>query len=142
LLLSVIVGILVVIQGGVNAQLGVLLNNSLLATFTTLSVSAIITFFAVIASFRGIPKEVSFQAVPTYMWFLGGVLSFISVSLFYFIIPRTGISTVVTFGLAGQLVFASIASHFGWFNMPIELLSFKKVVGIIILIVALFLIKS
>ncbi len=142
LLLSIAVGVMVVIQGGVNARLGILLNNSLLATSTALVMSASFTLIAVFVSVRHFPSINQLKTVPSYMWFTGGILSFLAVSLFYYIIPRLGISTAVTFGLTGQLIFAAIASHFGWFGMPVELISLKKIVGMIIMVAGVVLIKN
>lgn len=142
LLLSFSMGIMVVIQGGVNARLGVLLNNSLLATCTALTMSASFTLIAVLINVRQFPSMHQIREIPLYMWITGGVLSFLAVTLFYYIIPKVGISTAVTFGLAGQLLFAAIAGHFGWFNMPLEPITVKKIAGLFVMIVGVILIKS
>lgn len=141
LLLSFSVGILVVIQGSINARLGMLLDNSLLATSIAMVLSAVFTVAAVFATVRQLPGISQLRVVPTYMWFSGGALSFVAVSLFYYIIPRVGISTAVTFGLSGQIFFAVLAGHFGWFGMPIEPFSIKKLVGIILMVTGVIIIK-
>ncbi|MEZ5044453.1 MAG: DMT family transporter [Saprospiraceae bacterium] len=141
-LLSFLVGMMVVIQGSINARLGVLLNSALLATTTALVISASFTVVATISTVRNFPSIDKLQAVPAYMWFSGGVFSFLAVTLFYYIIPRVGISTAVTFGLAGQVLFAAIASHFGWFGMPIESITTKKVMGMMVMIISVIIIKS
>ena len=103
LLLSFTVGILVVIQGSITARFGVMLNNVVLATTIALMISASFTIVAAITTVRNFPSMDQIQAVTTYIWCTGGVLSFLAVSLFYFIIPRVGISKAVTFGLAARL---------------------------------------
>ena len=142
LLLSFLVGIMVVIQGGINSRLGILLNNSLLATSAALTMGASFTLIAVLLTVRQFPSLHQLKEIPVYMWVTGGLLSFLAVTLFYYIIPKVGISTAVTFGLAGQLVFAAIAGHFGWFNMPLEPITESKVVGLIVMILGVILIKS
>jgi transporter family-2 protein len=141
-LLSFLVGIMVVIQGGINARLGILLNNSLLATSTALTLGASFTLIAILTTVKEFPTMNQLREIPVYMWITGGVLSFLAVTLFYYIIPRVGISTAVTFGLAGQLVFAAIAGHFGWFNMPLEPITSKKIAGLTVMIASVILIKS
>jgi len=140
-LLSFSVGILVVIQGGINARLGVLLNNTLLATSAALVISASFTLIAVLVTVRELPSLEQVKLIPSYMWFTGGALSFLAVTLFYYTIPRIGISTAVIFGLSGQIIFAAIAGHFGWFGMPIEPVTIKKVMGIMVLTLGIILIK-
>lgn len=141
-MLSFIVGIMIVIQGSINARLGVLLNNALLATTSALIVSAVLTLIATFALARNFPNMADLHSVPTYMWFTGGVFSFLALSLFYYIIPRVGISTTITFGLSGQILFAAIAGHFGWFNMPVEPITVKKVFGMLLMIASVSIIKS
>ena len=128
LLLSFTVGILVVIQGGINARLGILLNNTLLATSAALVMSASFTLIAVFMTVRELPNIDQLQSIPTYM-------------IFYYIIPRIGISTAVIFGLSGQIIFAAIAGHFGWFGMPLEPMTIKKVMGMIVMTLGILLIK-
>jgi len=142
LLLSFVVGILVVIQGVINSRLGVLLNNVLLATCAAFIISASTTLLTVLATVRKLPSLEQVHLVPTYMWFTGGVLSFLAVSLFYYLIPRVGISTTVTFGLTGQIVFAAIAGHFGWFGMPTEPATIQKILGLLVMITGVILAKT
>lgn len=142
LLLSFVVGVMVVMQGGINARLGILLNNSLLATSTALTIAASFTLIAVLTTVKEFPTIHQLREIPLYLWITGGVLSFLAVTLFYYIIPKVGISTAVTFGLAGQLIFASIAGHFGWFNMPLEPITVKKIAGLSVMIIGVILIKS
>ncbi len=142
LLLSFAVGVMVVIQGGINSRLGILLNNSLLATSTALTMGASFTMIAVLITVRQFPSMPEIKEVPVYMWISGGLLSFMAVTLFYYLIPRLGISTAVTFGLAGQIIFAAVAGHFGWFNMPLEPITVKKIIGLFVMITGVILIKS
>jgi bacterial/archaeal transporter family-2 protein len=142
LLLSFSVGIMVVIQGGINSRLGVMLNNSLVATGIALVMSASVTLLVVVATVRQLPTAGELRQIPAYMWFAGGVFSFIAVSLFYYVIPRVGISTAVTFSLTGQVIFAAVASHFGWFGMPLEPVSIKKIAGMLVMMAGVVLVKS
>ncbi len=141
LLMSIIVGIMVVIQGGLNARLGVLLKSPLLATSAALSVSALITITAVLLTVKQFPSLQQLRSVPSYLWFTGAVFSFLAVTLFYYLIPRLGISTAVSFGLFGQIIFSMVAAHYGWFGMPQEPIIWKKAVGILSMIAGLYLIK-
>ena len=140
-MLSFIVGIMVVVQGALNARFCVLLNSSLLATSAALTLSACFTIIAVLVTVKQFPPIQELKAIPPYLWFTGAIFSFIAVTLFYYLIPKIGISTAVSFGLCGQIVFSMIAAHYGWFELPVETISFKKVVGTIAMIGGIFLIK-
>ena len=141
LFLSFSVGVMVVMQGGLNARLGVILNNSLLATSVALIISSSFTVIAILATVKQFPTVGQLRTVPTYLWVSGGMLSFIAVGLFYYLIPRIGISTAVTFGLTGQIIFAAIAGHFGWFGMPLEPVSLRRLIGMVIMLLGVVLTK-
>ena len=141
LILSFIVGIMVVVQGGLNARLGTYLNNPLLATSAALTLSACFTIITVLVTVRQLPSIQQLKAIPSYLWFTGAVFSFIAVTLFYYLIPKLGISTAVSFGLCGQIVFSMIAANYGWFGLPVEPIALKKIIGTIAMIVGIFLIK-
>ena len=141
LTLSFMVGIMVVVQGGLNAKLGLLLKSPLLASSAMFIMSACFTIIAVLFTVKQIPSLSQLREVPVYLWFTGALFSFIAVSLFYYLIPKLGIGTAVTFGLFGQIVFSTIAAHFAWFGLPEEPIVLKKAIGLIAMIAGLFLIK-
>ncbi|MEL6656845.1 MAG: DMT family transporter [Bacteroidota bacterium] len=141
LVLSFIVGIMVVIQGGLNAKLGVLLKNPLLATSAMFIVSTCFTAIAILLTVKQLPSVHQLKAVPLYLWFTGAAFSFAAVSLFYFLIPKLGISTAVAFGLFGQIFFSTVAAHYGWFGLPVEPIAKQKILGVMAMILGLFLIK-
>lgn len=138
--LAVLTGFMVVLQGGLNARLGALLQSPLLAALSTLFFGAVFTFIAVIVTSRGFPA-LQFKAVPTYLWFTGAFFSFVAVTLFYYLIPKLGIGTAVAFGLCGQILFSTLAAHFGWFGLPIESIDVKKLLGLGALVAGILLIK-
>lgn len=139
--LAVLTGFMVVLQGGLNSRLGALLHSPLLAALSTLSFGAVFTFIAVVVSAREIPSLLQFKSVPTYLWFTGAFFSFIAVTLFYYLIPKLGIGTAVAFGLCGQVIFSTLAAHFGWFGLPVEPIDMRKVVGLSALVTGILLIK-
>ena len=139
--LAVLVGFMVVLQGGLNSRLGALLHSPLLAALSTLFFGAVFTFIAVVVSAKEVPTLLQLKAVPTYLWFTGAFFSFLAVTLFYYLIPKLGIGTAVAFGLCGQVIFSTLAAHFGWFGLPVEPIDLKKVMGLAALITGILLIK-
>ncbi len=141
LLLAFMVGIMVVIQGGLNSRLGMHLESPLLATAAALSLSATFTVIAVLVTGRQLPSIQVLKEIPIHLWFTGAVFSFIAVTLFYYLIPKIGISTAVSFGLCGQIIFSMIAANYGWFGLPVEPMALKKIIGVTAMITGIFLIK-
>lgn len=135
-------GVFLAVQGGLNAQLGVLLKNPLLASVVAFSTSALFAVLAVGLSVRDFPTVQEIREVPLYLWFAGGLCSAIGIGLYYYTIPKLGIATMISFGLSGQLIYAVIAGHFGWFGLPVEPIDFKRVLGVAAMIAGILLINN
>ena len=139
--LAFVGGVFLAVQGSLNAQLGVLLKNPLLASLVAFVTSSVFALLAVLVSFRGFPSVLGIKQIPVYLWFTGGLFSVLGISLYYYIIPKLGVSTMISFGLCGQLLFAVVAGHFGWFNLPVELLTLKRTAGVVAMLIGIFLIN-
>ena len=127
-------GVFLAIQGGLNAQLGVLLKNPLLASLSAFFTSTVFAFLFVLSSLKNIPAKTQIAEIPYYLWFTGGLFSVLGISLYYYTIPKLGVSSMISLGLCGQLIFAVIAGHFGWFNLPVEPISYQRIFGVLALI--------
>ncbi len=121
-------------QSGFNAQLGGALKNPILASVVAFLSSAIFAFVFFLLSTKTFPTIVQIKGIPIYLWFTGGLLSMIGIGLYLYTIPKLGISLMISVGLCGQLIFAAIADHFGWMNLPIEPFTLKKGLGIVAMI--------
>lgn len=140
--LAFIGGIFLAMQGGLNAKLGVLLKSPLLASTIAFFFSTILALSFVIFDQKQFPNLLQLKEVPFYLWFSGAFLSVVGISLYYYTIPQLGISTMISIGLSGQLIFAVIAGNFGWFNLPLEPLSLKRGIGMLAMILGIILINS
>jgi len=128
--LAVFGGVFLAAQAGLNANLGVLLKNPLLASVVAFFSSTLFACAFFIFSGKVGPSWFEIKAIPIYLWFAGGLLSVLGICLYYFTIPKLGISTMISLGLLGQLVFSAIAGHFGWLNLPLEPMTIKRAIGI------------
>lgn len=141
-LLACIGGVFLAVQAGFNTQLGTILKQPILAVIVTSIAS---TIFGVIL-FLFIGKETfqlqSVRNVPWYLWFTGGLFSMTGISLYFYTIPKMGISKMIALGLCGQLIFSLIAGKFGWLNLPVEPLTSKRLIGAFAMIIGIILINS
>jgi len=135
-------GMSLAIQGGFNAQLGVMLKNPFLASFVAYSMSTVFALSYLIIENKPLPTKELTTVVPTYLWIVGGLFSMIGISLYYYIIPKIGIAKMFTFGLSGQMVFVLTAGYFGWFNLPTDALSIQKLIGVVLLLLGVTLITK
>lgn len=135
-------GVFLAIQGGLNAQLGVVLKNPLLASLIAFFCSAVFAFLLVAASIKSVPTADQIKDVPVYLWFSGAFFSVLGISLYYYTIPRLGIAVMISLGLTGQLVFSVAAGHFGWFGLATDPIGYKKIIGLLAMILGILLINN
>ncbi|WP_109830051.1 DMT family transporter [Reichenbachiella versicolor] len=142
LTLAFIGGVSLAMQGGLNAKLGVLLRNPFLASIVAFTCSTCFAVLTTLVANRNIPSSVELKQIPTYLWFSGGLFSVLGITLYYYTIPKLGVSTMISMGLSGQLIFAVIAGHYGWLGLPVEPVSLKRFLGIVSMIFGILLINS
>lgn len=134
-------GVLLAVQGALNAKLGIWLKNPLLASLVAFFFSTLFALMFIAVSLKNTPSVSDVRQVPPHMWFTGALCSVVGVSLYYYTIPKLGISTMISLGLFGQLLFSVVAGHYGWLNLPIEPVTLKRGLGVISMIIGIALIN-
>lgn len=139
--LALAAGAAIAMQATMNAQLGVLLKSSMMGTSIAFLFSLTFTVSAMLLFAKNYPNLDEVKSVPFYLWFTGGALSAFAVGMFYYLIPKMGIGSMMSYALSGQLLIAIIASHLGWFDLPVKPINIVKIIGAILLIVGVLLIN-
>jgi transporter family-2 protein len=140
--LAIIGGVFLAAQGALNSNLGIWLRNPLLASVVAFVSSSVFAILLVSISVKSVPNWIEIKQIPIHLWFSGGLCSVIGISLYYYTIPKLGLSTMISLGLFGQLTFSVIAGHFGWFGLPTESITFKRILGILAMITGIVLINK
>ena len=140
--LALLGGILLAVQGGFNSQLSTALKSPIQASLVSFTVSTFLAALTILLSAKRLPSAELIQAVPGHLWFSGALFSFIGICLYYYTIPRLGISTMISLGLTGQLIISIIAGHFGWFSMPVEPITLKRIIGVAAMITGILFINN
>ena len=135
-------GVFLAVQAGFNTQLGGLLKEPVLAVVSTSIFSVIFASLFLLVSGKGLPVPGLSSQVPWYLWGLGGLFSVIGISLYFYTIPKLGISKMIALGLSGQLIFSVVAGKFGWLNLPVEPLTTGRIFGVIAMIIGIIFINS
>lgn len=134
-------GAAIAVQATMNAQLGVLLKNSMIGTSIAFLFAFIFTASIMLITIKQLPDSSDIKSVPLYLWFTGGALGAFGVGMFYYLIPKMGIGSMMSFSLSGQLLIAMIINHFGWFDLPSKPINLFKITGAVLLIVGVLLIN-
>ena len=135
-------GVFLAVQAGFNTQLGSILKQPIIAVISTSITSVVFGLLILLVISKGNIQLQIFGEVPWFLWFIGGLFSMIGITLYFYTIPKLGISKMIALGLCGQLIFSLIAGKFGWLNLPVEPLTTKRLVGAFAMIVGIILINS
>lgn len=142
ILLSFFAGVAIAMQANINSYLAVLLTSSIFATLFALISSVICISLASFFFVKELPSFELIRTVPLYLYIIVGILSAFALATFYFVIPKIGILTMLSFALSGQLVFSLISSNYGWFQMPVSSFSISKIMGVSSMLLGIFLINK
>lgn len=132
-LISILTGVVLSIMVVVNGDLGNATGNyisSVIIHFVGLI--GIIILLVVTKS-----KIKNLKGIPFYM-FSGGLIGILTVLFTNISFTNLGVSLTVSLALLGQLVTSIVIDHFGYFDLEINKFEKKKIIGLGIIILGIF----
>ncbi len=140
-LVSIIAGIAVAFQTGVNSQLRTDTGNPVLAALISFIIGTAALVVLYFAFFRQSPI---FPADYKFEWwkFTGGLLGVLYVTAVVIAAPRIGAGNALAFIVGGQFVAAIIIDHYGWMQLPVTPISAARIIGIVLLLAGVYLIQK
>ncbi len=97
-------GVFLAVQAAFNTQLGSITKQPVLAVIASSVVSIVLGIVFILFLNKETIQLPLLKEVPWYLWIIGGVFSMIGISLYFYTIPKLGISKMITLGLCGQLI--------------------------------------
>lgn len=140
-LLSILAGVAVAFQTGVNSQLRTDTNNPVLTALISFAVGTVALVVLYFTFFRQSPH---FPHSYDFAWwkFTGGLLGVLYVTAVVIAAPRIGAANALAFIVAGQFVAAIIIDHYGWMGLPVKFISWQRIAGIVLLLAGVYLIQK
>ena len=140
-LLGILAGMLIALQGPINAQLAQGLGMPLAAaaaSFVAGSV-ALVVLAAIATQLQGI--SIAWRVPPWWMFVAGGCLGAAYVTSAIILTPRLGTAATMALIVAGQLTAGLLIDRMGWFDLAVRELSIGRVGGAILLLAGALLIR-
>lgn len=138
-LLTLLIGTLLPVQAGLNAELTKILKHPFLGAFISFSMGAITLATIIVFQKTPVGDLKRLLSIPPY-FYLGGVMGALFVGSSIYMFPRLGATTMMTAFVIGQLLSSVIIDHYGWFNLPTYHVTPMRIAGIILLFAGLFLV--
>ena len=139
ILLVLLAGGMIALQAPTNAILARAGGSPVLAALISFAVG---TFALVIVWFGtgNRSRPANFAGLPWYAW-LGGAYGALYVAVAAYAAPRLGLATLITIGIARQLVMALLLDHIGALGLPRDPISLGRVAGVVLVIAGVVLVR-
>ena len=141
ILLALAIGSLLPIQVGINTELAQRISSPVTASFFSFAVGTIGLMICLWFLRDPWPDLNTITTVPKWLW-LGGLIGAFAVFGSIISGPKIGLLSLVALVLAGQLLASLILDHYGWLGFPVRELSFGRISGSVLLLIAVILIHK
>ncbi len=141
LFFTVVAGVMMPLQAGINSLLGNELKSSLLSAFVSFVVGMLGLIVVCLLGREPWGALRSVTQVP--WWYLsGGFMGAFLVTLSILAAPRIGAVNMFVFLLLGQMVASLVFDHFGWFGFSIHPINIWRVLGIVLVVIGVVIIRK
>ncbi|GIM44697.1 membrane protein [Collibacillus ludicampi] len=134
--MMMLAGMFIGFQSPINAALSkrVGIFESALVSFT---IGMSVLLLLVLLSGKGNLREIIHA--PLWEW-TGGLLGAMYVTAIIVAVPRIGVSTAMIAAIAGQLLIGMIIDHFGWFGLPVREIDWRRIIAVLMMMAAVWMI--
>jgi len=139
--ISILIGISLASQAGVNSQLRLALSNPIQAAFISFLVGTII--LGIVALLQGDTwfKSGTLTTIPWWAW-IGGLLGAFNIAMSIFLAPKLGAVVLTVSVVCGQILASLALDHNGWLGFPKIEISINRIVGAIFVVIGLVLVAK
>jgi transporter family-2 protein len=139
ILLVLFAGGMIALQAPTNALLARAGGSPVLAALISFAVGTLTLLVVWLAS-GSRPRPASFAGLPWYAW-IGGVYGAAYVAVAAYAAPKIGLASLITIGIAGQIVMALVLDQFGAFGLQKDPISLVRVGGAVLVMVGVVLVR-
>lgn len=137
--IAFLIGVLLPVQAGVNAQLRTGLGNPLLAAFASFAVGTVALGLVALAT-RARLSGPPLSAIPWYQW-TGGLFGACYIAAAVVLAPRLGAATLIAAIVAGQMIASLALDTRGWAGFAQQPLTASRLCGGLLVIAGVLLIN-
>ena len=138
--MALALGAVLPIQAAINARLAKTAGSPIMSAFVSFAVGTIALMLVLLLSGQFKFGFVN-SSSPWWIW-TGGLLGIFFVAGIVVLLPRLGVVLSFSLVLAGQMFVAIVFDQFGWLGVAVREISPGKIVGSILLIIAVILIRK
>ena len=135
------IGMLLPLQGGVNAQLRLWVPHPVIAALISFFVGTLTLLLASVVFRSSFVGGSRLGSAPWWVW-MGGILGANYVLMAIILAPRLGAATLIGLTVTGQMISSVVLDHFGLIGFPLHPVSLGRIVGAALLLAGVILIQK
>ena len=128
LLFAVLIGALLPLQTGVNAELRTSLGHPIATAFVSFGVGTVALLVAILWLRIPVPLAEAWSQASWWQW-TGGLMGAVYIAAVVVLAPRLGAGTLVAAVVGGQMAASLMVDHFGWVGFPEYPISGLRLLG-------------
>jgi transporter family-2 protein len=132
--LSAAVGLMIGVQGPVNAGLAQGLGSPIAAAAVSFAAGLLALVVACLVLVGPTGLASGWRETPAWLFVTGGLLGATYITAAAFLTPRLGAATFLVFVMAGQLAAALAIDQFGLFGLPVREITAGRALGTVLVI--------
>jgi transporter family-2 protein len=138
---ALLIGISLIVQASVNAQLRKSLESPVNAAIISFVVGTVALVIYAIFIRQAPPTFSQFASLKWWQW-VGGLIGACYVIGVILLVPKLGTLGLFSALIAGQMIASLVIDHYGWFGMTQKPIDWQRMVGAMMLIGAMYLIQK
>ena len=139
--LGILAGMLLALQGPINAQLARALGSPIAAAAMSFIAGTLVLTVITLAMVQAQGISIAWRAPPLWMLFAGGCLGAIFVTCALILTPKLGVAATMAFIVAGQLLAGLLIDRLGYFDLAVRELTLGRVAGAILLVIGALMLR-
>jgi transporter family-2 protein len=139
--LGILAGMLLALQGPINAQLARALGSPIAAAAMSFIAGTLVLTLITLATVQAQGISIAWRAPPLWMLFAGGCLGAIFVTCALILTPKLGVAATMAFIVAGQLLAGLMLDRLGYFDLAVRDLTLGRVAGAVLLVIGALMLR-
>jgi bacterial/archaeal transporter family-2 protein len=140
LLLALLAGIVLPIQGAYNSKLAVYMQHPVLSAFCGFVIGTISLLLYVLISGISLSQIAGGRHAPILSW-SGGILGAFFVTVTILAVPRLGVALTFSLVILGQMLVSLPIDHFGLLGVAVKEINLPRIIGVILVIAGTILVQ-
>ncbi|MCS7078447.1 MAG: DMT family transporter [Chloracidobacterium sp.] len=135
-------GMMLPVQAAVNAKLRTFVVNPIYSALISFAVgTSLLVMLASTMAWAGQAGDLRAAAAAPWWTWVGGALGAVFVTMAILAVPKIGAAGYSAAIITGQLIGALVLDHYGWLGVPQQALTWSRLLGAALLLVAVWLIQ-